>query len=87
MDIQSQDKKYSRWLIAKFSNIERGSRLTKKWIEELIVGGNLLVQEQDVFVEMLYNCKKAIAFKWEHKGMVRLEVALPQVIKTVKHKA
>ena len=61
--MQSQDKKYPRWLIAKFSNIERGSRLIEKQIEELIVSSNLLAQEQDVFVEMLYNCEKAIAFE------------------------
>src|SRR6266576_6426648 len=86
-DIRSQDKRYPGWLIAKFSDIRRGSRLTKERIEKLIVGEGLTPQERDVFVEMLYNREKAVAFEWEHKGMVRPEVAPPQVIRTVKHEA
>jgi hypothetical protein len=86
-DVRSQDEKYSGWLIPKFSDIERGSRLTKKRLEELIVGADLTLQERDVFEEMLYNREKAMAFDWQHKGMVRPEVAPPQVIRMVKHKA
>jgi len=36
---------------------------------------------------MLYNREKAIAFDFSHIRKVRLEVAPPQVIKTIKHKA
>ena len=36
---------------------------------------------------MLYNRKKALAFDFSHCGKVRPEVAPPQVIKTVEHKA
>ena len=36
---------------------------------------------------MLYNQEKAIAFDFSHIGKVRSDVALPQIIKTVEHKA
>jgi len=36
---------------------------------------------------MLYNQEKAIAFNFSHIKKVRLEVVLPQVIKTIEHKA
>ena len=36
---------------------------------------------------MLYNQEKAIAFDFSHIRKVKLDVALPQIIKTVKHKA
>ena len=36
---------------------------------------------------MLYNQEKAIAFNFSHIRKVRLDVALPQIIKTIKHKA
>ena len=36
-------------------------------------------------MEMLYNREKAVVFEWEYKRIVCLEVALPQVIRIVKH--
>ena len=70
MDVKSHDEKYPEWLIPKFSDIERGSRLTKERLENLIIGEGLTPQEQDVFVEMLFNHEKVLAFEWAHKGMV-----------------
>jgi hypothetical protein len=79
--------KYSKWLIPKFSDIERGSRLTEERISKLKMGTGLTKEERELFVEMLYNREKALAFDFSHCGMVRAEVAPPQVIKTVEHKA
>ena len=62
-NIKGHDKKYPRWLIAKFSNIKRGSRLTKECLEKLIVEEGLMAQEKDVFIKMLYNREKALAFE------------------------
>ena len=45
MDIKSHDEKYPEWLIPKFSDIERGSRLTKEQLEKLIIGEGLRPQE------------------------------------------
>jgi hypothetical protein len=36
---------------------------------------------------MLYNWEKALVFDFSYIGRVRADVALPQVIKTVEHKA
>ena len=62
-DVRSYKEKYPKWLIAKFSDIERGLQLTKEQIEKLIVGGDLTLQEHDMFVEMLYNREKVVAFE------------------------
>ena len=40
-----------------------------------------------MFMEMLYNREKAITFNYLHCGKVCPEVALPQIIKMVEHKA
>ena len=45
MDVKSHDEKYPEWLIPKFSDIERGSRLTKERLENLIIGEGLTPQE------------------------------------------
>ena len=80
-------RKYAKWLIPKFSNIEKGSRLTKERLDKLIIRKELTLEEKELFLEMLFNREKAIAFDYTHCRKVRLEVALPQVIKTIKHKA
>jgi len=67
--------------------VQKGSRLTEKRIRDLVVGDNLWLRERELFLEMLYNREKAIAFDFSHIGKVRLEVVPPQVIKTVEHKA
>jgi hypothetical protein len=78
---------YSKWLILKFSDIERGSRLTEERISKLVIGSGLTKEEKALFIEMLYNREKVLAFDFSHCGRVRREVAPPQVIKTVEHKA
>src|SRR5439155_24670072 len=78
---------YSKWLILKFSDIVKGSRLTEERVTKLIVGKELTLQERAVFLEMLYNREKALAFDFSHCGKIRSEVAPPQVIKTIEHKA
>lgn len=80
-------KSYSDWITPKLSTIPKGSRLTEERIKNLIVGDSLWPKEKELFIEMLYNCEKALAFDFSHIGKVRPEVAPLQVIKTVKHKA
>jgi hypothetical protein len=53
----------------------------------LIVGSDLTEQEKAVFTEMLYNREKVLAFDFSHCGKIHPDVAPPQVIKTVEHKA
>jgi hypothetical protein len=67
-------------------DICKGTQLTKEQIKDLIVGDSLWPKEKEVFLEMLYNQEKAFAFDFLHIGKVKLNVALPQIIKTVEHK-
>ena len=85
--VHDEKGEYSEWLIPKFSDIEKGSRLTEERAVKLVIGEGLTVQERAVFFEMLYNREKALAFNFSHRGKIRLEVAPPQVIKTIEHKA
>jgi len=78
---------YSKWLIPKFSSIERGSRLTEERASQLIIRKELTKEEKALFIEMLYCREKVLAFDFSHCGKVRPEVAPPQVIKTVEHEA
>jgi hypothetical protein len=49
--------------------------------------GDLWLKEKELFIELLYNREKAIAFDFSHIRKVKADVAPPQVIKTVEHKA
>ncbi len=42
--------------------------------------------EKEVFIEMLYNREKALAFDFSYLAKVSHDVAPPQVIKTIPHK-
>jgi len=77
---------YSEWITPKFLDIHKGTWLTNKRIKDLIVGDSLWPKEKEVFLEMLYNQEKALAFDFSHIRKVKPNVVLPQVIKTVLHK-
>lgn len=79
--------KYDHWLIPKFSDIERGSRLTPERIKRMIVGEELSPQERDLLLEMLYNREAALAWDLSEIGRVKEDVAPPQEIRTIPHKA
>jgi hypothetical protein len=51
------------------------------------VGDSLWPKEKELFIKVLYNQEKALAFNFSHIGRVKPNVALLQIIKTVKHKA
>jgi hypothetical protein len=87
-DVLCQDPGlYSNWITPKFSDIPKGSRLTKERIKDLIVGDSLWPKEKELLIEMLYNCEKALAFDFSEIGKVKPDVAPQQIIKTVEHKA
>jgi hypothetical protein len=79
--------KYSQWLIPKFSAIEKEDRLTPERISKLKIGSNITQEEKELFVEMLLNREKALAFDFSQLGRVSPDVAPPQIIKTIPHKA
>jgi hypothetical protein len=87
-DVLCQDsEQYLDWIILKFSDILKGSYLTKERIEQLVVRDSLWSKEKRLFIEMLYNQKKALAFDFLYIEKVKPDVVLSQVIKTVKYKA
>jgi hypothetical protein len=53
---------YNKWLVQKFSGIQRGERLTTERIKALTIGSGLTIQERDILLEMLYNREAALAF-------------------------
>ena len=59
---------YAGWLIPKFLDIKRGSRLTEECIKRLKVGSDLSVEEHNVFLEVLFNYESGIAFDFIEKG-------------------
>lgn len=85
--LKMQKGPFDHWLTPKFSEIPRGSRLTAERVGKLIIGPDLTPQEKELLIEMLYYREAALAFDFTHCGRIRKEVAPPQVIKTVIHKA
>ena len=79
--------RYGGWLIPKFSDIEKGSRLTAERIGRLKVGapGNLTADEYDVFLQVLYNREAGIAFDFTEKGRFKDDVEPPHAISTIPH--
>ena len=78
---------YAAWLIPKFSTIACGFCLTPKRLKTMIVGLAMTTEEKDVLVEMFHNQEKAIAFLFKEMGMIKSDVAPPQKIRTIPHKA
>ncbi len=74
-------------MIPKFSDIEEGSRLTPERAEKLRIGSDITEQEKDLFLMMLFNREVALAWDFSHLGKVKPEVAPPQKIETIEHKA
>ena len=76
---------YTGWLIPKFSDIERGSRLTEECIKRLKVGSDLSAEEHDVFLQVLFNCEAGIAFDFTEKGRFSDNIELPHIIPMISH--
>jgi len=73
------------WLIPKFSNIPRGTRLTAERIAGLKIGMGITNQEREVLIEVLYNREAGIAFDFMEKGVFKPEVEPPHIIPTIQH--
>ena len=78
---------FDHWLIPKFSSIPRGERLTEERVKDLVVGEGLWPRERELLVAMLYNREEAMAFDFTHCGRIHPDVAPPQEIRTLEHKA
>jgi len=79
-----ENKKYPL-LIPKFSDIERGSRLTPERIEKLKIGKGITKEEREVLMEVMFSRGKGIAFDFTEKAEFKPEVEPPHVIPTITH--
>jgi len=77
-----ENKKYP-WLIPKFSDIERGSRLTPERIKKLKIGKGIMKEEREVLMEVLVSREKGIAFDFSEKRVFKPEVEPQHVIPTI----
>ncbi len=66
--------KYSQWLIPKFSDIEEGSHLMLEHIEKLQIESDIIEQERDLFLMILFNQKVVLAWDFSYLGKVKPEV-------------
>ncbi len=79
--------KYTHWLIPKFIPIAKGARLTPERLGKMIIGDGMTKKEKEVLTEMLYNREVVLAWDFTEMGKVKREVAPPQKIRIVDHKA
>jgi len=86
-DVPCEPRLYTEWITPKFLDTCKGTCLTEERIKDLVIRDSLWPKEKEVFLEMLYNQEKAITFDFSHIRKVKPDVAPPQVIKTVEHKA
>ena len=63
-----------KYLIKKFSDILRGSRLIKERLDAIKIGINLLPLELELIYEMLYNRKAALVYGFKHLSRIRKDV-------------
>ena len=78
---------FDRWLVPKFSDIQRGSRMTDDRLSKMDISDRLTPMERKLLIEMLYNREKALAWEVGEKGMVSNEIKPPQVVHTIDHNA
>jgi len=73
------------WLIPKFSNILRRTRLTAERFAGLKIGTGITNQEMEVLMEVLYDREAGIVFDFMEKGVFKPEVEPPHIIPTIQH--
>ncbi len=56
-------------------------------MEKLQIGSNIIEQEKDLFLMILFNREAALVWDFSYLGKVNLEVALLQKIKTIEYEA
>jgi hypothetical protein len=69
--------KYGDWLIRRFLDLPRGFRLIKEWVEKLIIGDELTLEERDLLIKAFINREVILVFNWTYYGIIWPEVAPP----------
>ena len=79
--------KYTHCLIPKFTLIAKRARLTPEQLDKKIIRDRITEQEEEVFTEILYNREAVLAWDFMKIEKVKKEVAPPQKIRIIEHKA
>jgi hypothetical protein len=78
---------YCGLITPRMSTKTRGFRLTLDRVQNLKIGQQLLKNERDLLLAVLFNREGGLAWDFSHIGRIREDVAPPQVIRTTPHKA
>ena len=76
---------HANWLIAKFSTIEKGTRLTEERMKEMKLPSNFAAEEMNLLEEMLFNREAVFAWDWAEKGKLDVDIEPPHKIPTISH--
>jgi len=76
---------FNHVLEPRYTLIARGARLTPERLSEMNIRKQLLPKERRLVEEMLFNREAALAWDFSEVGRIYLDVAPPQVIRTVEH--
>jgi hypothetical protein len=76
-----------RWLIPEFSTLAKGTRLTDKRVAIMQIGTDILPQEEDLLMQLLYNREAVLSWDFSEIGKVRSAVAAPQQSRASPHTA
>ena len=59
--VYDRDWKYKNWLLPRFTTITRRVKIVPERIDRIIIGTDLLPQERELLMEMLFNREGAFA--------------------------
>ena len=83
--LKNFNKLYKNLLISKFSNIFRNFQFTFNWFDKMIVKNKLTIQKRNFLIEILYNQKTVLSWKFSKMKKIRSEIVFSQIIKIIKH--
>ena len=84
--LKNFNKSYKNLLILKFSNIFQNSRFTFDRFDKIIVKNELTIQKRNLLIEILYNRKIVLSWKFSKMKKIRSEIVFSQIIKIIKYR-
>ena len=77
---------YNSFLISKFSNIKRDSRLTLKCLRKMLFNAKLFFQERNLMMKLFYRQKIVLTWNFNEIDKVKPKIIKDQKIQTVFYK-
>jgi hypothetical protein len=78
--------RFANWLILKFSDLTKKTRLKSKFLKRIRFDDELTKTEKDFFIAMFYNCKTALIWGFFEMKCIRSKVSSFIKLRTIKHK-